>query len=49
MLEKLGYRSRRVFELRYGLDGRDSCALDEVGRTLTHFMLMGRCATGQTR
>jgi RNA polymerase primary sigma factor len=32
-LEKLSYRSRRVIELRCGLDGEDPCTLDEIGRT----------------
>ena len=32
-LENLGYRERRVLELRYGLDGRRPHTLDEVGRT----------------
>jgi RNA polymerase primary sigma factor len=32
-LEKLSYRSRRVIELRYGLDGGDPCTLDQIGRT----------------
>src|ERR1035441_8176248 len=32
-LENLGYRERRVLELRYGLDGEHPWTLDEVGRT----------------
>ena len=32
-LENLGYRERRVLELRYGLDGQHPRTLDEVGRT----------------
>ena len=32
-LENLGYRERRVLELRYGLGGETPCTLDEVGRT----------------
>jgi RNA polymerase primary sigma factor len=32
-LEYLGYRERRVLELRYGLGGEHPCTLDEVGRT----------------
>jgi RNA polymerase primary sigma factor len=32
-LENLGYRERRVLELRYGLAGNHPATLDEVGRT----------------
>ena len=32
-LENLGYRERRVLELRYGLNGEHPRTLDEVGRT----------------
>ena len=32
-LENLGYRERRVLELRYGLGGEHPRTLDEVGRT----------------
>jgi len=32
-LENLGYRERRVLELRYGLDGEHPRTLDEIGRT----------------
>ncbi len=32
-LENLGYRERRVLELRYGLGGEHPCTLEEVGRT----------------
>src|SRR5450755_1559555 len=32
-LANLGYRERRVIELRYGLAGQHPCTLDEVGRT----------------
>jgi RNA polymerase primary sigma factor len=32
-LESLGYRERRVLELRYGLDGEHPRTLEEVGRT----------------
>jgi RNA polymerase primary sigma factor len=31
-LENLGYRERRVLELRYGLGGEHPRTLDEVGR-----------------
>jgi RNA polymerase primary sigma factor len=31
-LENLGYRERRVLELRYGLGGEHPCTLEEVGR-----------------
>ncbi len=31
-LSALGYRERRVLELRYGLNGEQPCTLDEVGR-----------------
>jgi len=31
-LAALGYRERRVLELRYGLNGEQPCTLDEVGR-----------------
>ncbi|MBA2383729.1 MAG: sigma-70 family RNA polymerase sigma factor [Actinobacteria bacterium] len=33
ILQSLSQRERRVLELRYGLDGRQPCTLDEVGRT----------------
>ena len=32
-LESLGYRERRVLELRYGLGGAHPRTLDEIGRT----------------
>ncbi len=32
-LENLGYRERRVLELRYGLGREHPCTLDEVART----------------
>jgi RNA polymerase primary sigma factor len=32
-LENLGYRERRVLELRYGLGGEHPLTLEEVGRT----------------
>src|ERR1039458_8226771 len=32
-LENLGYRERRVLELRYGLGGEHAHTLDEIGRT----------------
>jgi RNA polymerase primary sigma factor len=32
-LENLGYRERRVLELRYGLGGKHPRTLEEVGRT----------------
>src|SRR5581483_9924662 len=32
-LSALGYRERRVLELRYGLNGEQPRTLDEVGRT----------------
>jgi RNA polymerase primary sigma factor len=32
-LEALGYRERRVLELRYGLGGAHPQTLDEIGRT----------------
>jgi hypothetical protein len=49
MLGKLSYRTRRVVELRYGFDGRDSCTLIEVAGTFKHFMPMRRCARGHAR
>ncbi len=33
ILGTLSTRERRVLEMRYGLDGRQPCTLDEVGRT----------------